>query len=150
MYRSIDKLSKMSGALLHADLDRKNRKLSEDLVYKLVLYWSYCFMKWMNLLILIWSLWCSESVTVSHAGPEMGWQGKVQVWFGKSRSLLHLWLAVMWLIYRLINVLRSFVPKIQILHVLFRGRIWASVYFSPLFQQARWVGSARLKRNTSI
>lgn len=38
MYRSIDKLSKMSGALLHADLDQKNRKLSEDLVYKVVLY----------------------------------------------------------------------------------------------------------------
>lgn len=38
MYRNIDKLSKMSGALLHAGLDGKNKTISEDLVYKLVLY----------------------------------------------------------------------------------------------------------------
>lgn len=40
------------------------------------------------IVLLIWSLWCLESVTVSHVGAEVEWLGEVPAWFGKSRILL--------------------------------------------------------------
>lgn len=40
------------------------------------------------IVLLIWSLWCLESVMVSHVGAEVEWLGEVPAWFGKSRILL--------------------------------------------------------------